>query len=425
MPIDPDDLLIFKKRKENVKEESGNEKKPQNEPVQQTVPPKQSSVPLKPELLVSKTSIPQTKAQKAISPPTQTIIPTKPQSVKPTEKVKTKGFLFKKAITKPYTVPSQSTSSTQSISSTQQTDITKSMPNSVSALTTKAQKNNSKQTQHKGGGRGLFLHGKNIDKTIEHQISQEALLFNPQKDKTKIDLAKSLFTEEEMITTPNLESTNNKKKEKREKENVADFYCVNHPWRKAFAFCEYCHRPFCFADLTKNEGKYYCLEDIDEVIRIPTTKTNKHQIYNYLAGLVLFMSVGIILYNTYPQVHYSLFNIINTVKSIGVVSFIKTINLSYLYTLQNSFLVLFGIISGLLLFFRNNKATILSVLLLVVMTMAVSYNYLDSNVYYLLYTFVLYVLSISLIAVGKMSNIGSASISEATEGIEWPKFETF
>ena len=384
MTINPDDLLIFKKRKSNNSDniirngtqESQEEtiKKVENKIIKQPITTTviQKETPVQKESIFKKTDkqtatpIPKTSPINTTSPIIRTITPTIKQP--------------------------QPTSTSQQI-----------------------QQKNKKL---------FFKNKKHIDDHINKQINKEAMSFDPFKEKNKKELFDSLFTEEEAISTINYDQEKPLEETKNNKTSVSGLYCIYHPWRKAYAICEYCHRSFCFADLSKNNGKYYCIEDLDHIQRIHA-KTNKHYIYNYLAGIIFFVSAGIILYYSYPQVHYSFFNLINTVKAIGILNFIKSINFAYIYSLQNSLIVLFSIIGGLLLFIKSNKTLIASVLILVSMMLVVSYNYLNSNVSYLLYVFIACLLSLSLIALEKMSDMGDISMQTASDTTEWPKFETF
>ena len=305
--------------------------------------------------------------------------------------------------------------------------------NTIAVSTLKFQKNKKehKTKEEKKSQKKTASNKKDLEHHITKQINTESAAFEFSKDKKKQELASTLLSENDLMTIKtsgwdepqNIPSKMNQ--EKTAKEPVKGLSCINHPWRSAYAMCAYCHRPFCFADMTKRYDKNYCLEDIDQVTRTPAIKSKRIVAYNYLAGLIFLIGAGIILYNSYPQIHYSVNFIIISIKGIGIVNFVKSITLPYLYSLENTFIVAFSIIGGLLLFFRSNKAVILSVLFIVIITLVVSYNYLESSVNYLLYAFISYILSISIVALGKMSNIGNMSFSEVTEGIEWPKIETF
>ena len=41
--------------------------------------------------------------------------------------------------------------------------------------------------------------------------------------------------------------------------------CSIHPWREAYAVCSKCGMPYCYVDIIKKNGKYYCLDDISTV----------------------------------------------------------------------------------------------------------------------------------------------------------------
>ncbi|MGC9149643.1 MAG: hypothetical protein ACP5FX_00800 [Candidatus Micrarchaeia archaeon] len=77
------------------------------------------------------------------------------------------------------------------------------------------------------------------------------------------------------------------KKEKKEVE-----YCVNHPWRKAFAHCAECGRPFCYACLIEYKGKYYCEECFVKLFgeEVQRKKQKEQVFYSTLSAFLLLFS---------------------------------------------------------------------------------------------------------------------------------------
>lgn len=433
MAINPDDLLIFKKRADIRNETQAK--------VQSTSNTQNSSE--LPVVIPTANSASTIVGSTVVSNAASNTLTSKKQrigffsrirsnNIKKEKEQKAK-IQAKKAITTTNPLNAPITSGNLTTPSTMQASTAFGNVNTTNTTISKTQKNKKENItkEEKKSQKKTAAKKKDLEHHITKQINTESVAFELLKDKKKQEVASTLLSENDLMTIKtsgwdepqNIPSKMNQ--EKTAKEPVKGLSCINHPWRSAYAMCAYCHRPFCFADMTKRDGKNYCLEDIDQVARTPAIKSKRIFAYNYIAGLIFLIGAGIILYNSYPQIHYSVNLIISTVKGIGIVNFVKSISLPYIYSLENTLLVVFSIIGGLLLFFRSNKAVILSVLLLVIITLVVSYTYLESSVNYLLYAFILYVLSISIVALGKMSNIGSMSVSEVTEGIEWPKIETF
>ena len=437
MAINPDDLLIFKKRADIRTETAAK--------VQSTSNTQDSSE--LPVVIPTANSTSSVAASTVVNPAPSNVITPKKQRISFFSRLRSKNInkekeqkaeqkaktSTKKVITTTTSLNAPITSGNLTTPGNMQASTAAAGVNDTNAVASKAQKNKKENItkEEKKSQKKITTKKKDLERHITKQINTESIAFEFSKDKKKQELASTLLSENDIMTIKtsgwdepqNIPSKMNQ--EKTAKESVKGLSCINHPWRSAYAMCAYCHRPFCFADMTKRDNKNYCLEDIDQVTRTPAIKSKRILGYNYIAGLIFLIGAVIILYNSYPQIHYSVNYIISTIKGIGIVNFVKSISLPYLYSLENTLLVAFSIIGGLLLFFRSNKAVILSVLLLVIITLVVSYTYLESNVNYFLYAFVLYVLSISIVALGKMTNIGSMSVSEVTEGIEWPKIETF
>lgn len=393
MSINPDDLLIFKKRKESGLDKRKEEKEePQdNKKTEIKQQPVVSSTSSSPNINQSKT--PNNK------PVTNAVV----KNNKVPEKQK--SFFFGKKST-PEKQKVTSSKSTLNISQTPK-------PKTQEEILSKQLFQNNNQA---------------LDNSINQQLSKESTLLNLGKTKEYTDLEKNLLTEKDLneVDTSNPMSSNENKKEDINKtHSVTGLSCVNHPWRSAYALCNYCHRPFCYADLAKEENKNYCLEDLDQITKTQVVLVKKNFVYNYVASIFLFLVVAILLIYAYQQIHYTTLNFYNGLTSLGLVLFIKTLTFNYIYQLQNPLIVLFSIIAGILLLIRSQKTTILSTLILVILSLVLSYAYLISNTYYFLYAFISCIIGMSIIALGKMNNMGQLHIAEATEGIEWPRIETF
>ncbi len=221
-------------------------------------------------------------------------------------------------------------------------------------------------------------------------------------------------------------------KKKTAKEEIAaakGLTCVNHPWRPAYAVCDYCGRAWCYSDLVNFEGRFYCLEDIDEVSKEAAgeIKVTKHNTFEMYAGIVFLVYAIALSYFTYPQ--WSL--LIAFVGKVGVSGLLSHLSTNYGAFLFNIFVVALGAVAALSLLTRAKGGYYLSTLAGVLSIVLVTYEFLTSNATYLLAILVLAFAGIVVLAFSRMT----AARSEKTEvfsepqplgnEIEWPRLETF
>jgi len=212
------------------------------------------------------------------------------------------------------------------------------------------------------------------------------------------------------------------KTEKESMDSAKDLMCVNHPWRPAYAICDYCKRPFCYADLVEYNGKFYCLEDIDKVTKnFEVSAEAEMNPFIIASGAAFIVNALILAYFVYPQVAY----FSEQAAKIGLANFIYTINYSYMLSVLNLIAVLLGIAAGALLFLKLSK-NIYSIFMGVAMLIISSYIYLISNALYLLAVTIIAAVAVGMLAYGRIPASAGATEEELkpTE-IEWPRLETF
>jgi len=83
-----------------------------------------------------------------------------------------------------------------------------------------------------------------------------------------------------------------------EKERKEVEYCINHPWRKAFAHCANCGRPFCYACLVQYKGKYYCEECFVKLFgeEVQKKKQKKEVFYATFSAILLLLTFLFYIY---------------------------------------------------------------------------------------------------------------------------------
>ena len=217
-----------------------------------------------------------------------------------------------------------------------------------------------------------------------------------------------------------------KKLTKKEKGNIKaarGMNCVNHPWRPAYSMCEYCKRPFCYADLISYGKNFYCLEDIDKVSSRTAKEARKvpKMLLNAI-GMLFLASAGLLAYFVWPQAQLLYLQI--TSQGLGL--FLATLNYNYVLQLINVGTVLFGFIAAVMIFVKHDNGLFVAGSIAAVTVMIVSYEYLNTDTFYLAVVGLLEILNIAVLAYGRM-NMVEASYEKEVEpmDIDWPGIETY
>jgi hypothetical protein len=217
---------------------------------------------------------------------------------------------------------------------------------------------------------------------------------------------------------------NVKKSSKIEKESIElakGLVCVNHPWRPAYAICNYCKRPFCYADLVEYNGAFYCLEDIDKVAGKEEYKSEKLNSFTIMSSTFFLANSVLLAYFVYPQTTF----ILNYIQKVGFSSFLSALTYSYSISFINTLLIAFGVIGGLLVFGRKSRWFYISWSIAAGILLIVSYEYLTTNFYYLLAISVIAFINIGTLAYSRMSVATEKATEESIQEMKWARAETF
>ncbi len=211
---------------------------------------------------------------------------------------------------------------------------------------------------------------------------------------------------------------------KAERESIQaaqGYYCVNHPWRPAYAICDYCKRPFCYADLVEFNGRFYCLEDIDKVAgksNVQEVKTTKMW---QLPGAVFILNAAIMAFFLYPQIGF----LLNQIAKVGFSSFLFNMNYAYGIATLNFLIAIVSLVMGVIILLKPSHVYIGSIAGMLVL-ISVSYEYLNSLVSYLLAISILTFIATMLMVYNKITSTTTSSMEEIKPtDIEWPRLETF
>ncbi|MDE1811072.1 MAG: hypothetical protein KGH66_03460 [Candidatus Micrarchaeota archaeon] len=218
-----------------------------------------------------------------------------------------------------------------------------------------------------------------------------------------------------------------KRETRSESESIAaakNLFCTWHPWRPAYAVCNYCHRPFCFEDTTEYNGALYCLEDIDKVSAGMVEKTGlEYNNISIIASTLMFATFLAFMYFANAQLGY----IVGYANNVGFIRFISGITPSYALALLGSITTFFTLVAAILMLAQSRKGYYIGLGTGFANVALFSYQYLNTRT--------LYLLVISVLAFASLVTLAySRSAFEEREipyletkqyGVEWPNAGRF
>lgn len=205
-----------------------------------------------------------------------------------------------------------------------------------------------------------------------------------------------------------------------------DETCVNHPWRHAYGRCSYCGRAYCYADLVPHGKEQYCLDDLGHAYSAKQKDTISPDRFTYISSLLFIVSSLTLLYYTYPQIYF----VAQQIAKVGALQFISSLSYGYSIVIASAVLMALGLISSVLVMSPSRKRFFASALVLVVMLVFYSYQYLSGasigTADYLLYVMVALLANMVSLALGGMGYAGRRQEAQFQEQqLEWPRLETF
>ncbi len=206
------------------------------------------------------------------------------------------------------------------------------------------------------------------------------------------------------------------------KASVYGMFCVWHPWRPAFAACGYCHRPFCLEDTANFDGNYYCLEDIDKVASKPIESlSGQYNMLSMISALLLFCSFFLFIYYNGGSTAAALYSITGNASKVGAIGALYSISSQDIYAIVGPALIILGVASGILILMRAQLSFIFSIAVSLIIAFFFSYMYIaSSEAYYLIYPAVT-LLALALLVVSKNFTLGreDAETPHTIEQLGW------
>lgn len=151
--------------------------------------------------------------------------------------------------------------------------------------------------------------------------------------------------------------------------------CSTHPWRRAYALCEYCGRPFCYEDIMEYGNAYYCLDDIDKVsFAIRNTEMVKYSRLSLISALLLIAAP--LLYGYYGIA--GMLTVFAAIKSAGIMNFILAENIPELIIVADVILMAFSFIAAISIILESQMSFKLTTLIGLITVAIFSYQFLGN-----------------------------------------------
>ena len=210
---------------------------------------------------------------------------------------------------------------------------------------------------------------------------------------------------------------------KEESRKVAQsLRCLIHPWRPAYAVCEYCKMGFCYADIAEHENGYYCIEDSEKVIRVEPVHTKvRANVILKISATLFFVIFLLLFYFTFQQASFILGHLgNNALKALPALPY------PYAISIFNLMLAFFALFNGIAIILFTSRSIEISEVISGIIILAMSYEYMASGDSYLI--------GIAIFAVGAMVGVMISKVIESTISfvqesrnteINWPRLETF
>lgn len=202
-------------------------------------------------------------------------------------------------------------------------------------------------------------------------------------------------------------------------------YCVNHPWRMAYTTCERCKLPFCYVDIMEHEGKYYCLTDIDIVLKNEGALQNAqgsggvHNSFSMLSSVLLIVNSAVLGVFSYQQI----ISVATTALGEGIANFILSVNQLYYAPISISLIIVFGLFAAYGVTRRSATAFGIAFMIIFASLFVVVYQYLNTAVDYFLPSGMLLVIAMMFSAYSRMSAFREVDnkVEMPAGAMNWPK----
>ncbi len=200
--------------------------------------------------------------------------------------------------------------------------------------------------------------------------------------------------------------------------------CLAHPWRGAYAVCNYCKMGYCFADIVELDDGYYCLADSGKVAIREPFQSNFHINAVLQIAVALFFMISVLLFiYTYKQASF-------IASNIGLGTLLKLPQLPYVYAISilNMILAVLAFIGAIIILVFTARSIETGEVIGGALILIMSYEYMISGTTYLLGIVICSVAALVCVIVSRIMENTEVFVRETnTEStkINWPRLETF
>lgn len=212
---------------------------------------------------------------------------------------------------------------------------------------------------------------------------------------------------------------------KEESRNLAkSLTCLAHPWRSAYAVCNYCKMGYCFADIIELDEGYYCLEDSGKVAVREPFQSNFHINDVLRIAVALFFVISVLLFiYTYKQASF-------IASNIGLAGLLRLPQLPYVYAISilNMILAVLSFVGAIIILAFTARSIEAGEVIGGALILIMSYEYMVSGTAYLLGIVICSVAALACVVISKIMENTEVFVRETnteTSKINWPRLETF
>ncbi len=196
------------------------------------------------------------------------------------------------------------------------------------------------------------------------------------------------------------------------------YVCVWHPWKQAYEICNYCHKPFCFKDIIENNGKFYCLEDVNKTPSSNNKIKHDYSSLSMLSGISLMSGFILFIYFGYSQLTYQSKNLFNMILKLskGIIVFSPFANFANLFPILAFILTFVGLLVGISILLNTKRSFVTGIFTSAISVIIFSYAYLT---YLKIYILLISILSFASMVILLSSKKEEYKNIEKTEELDY------
>ncbi len=172
-----------------------------------------------------------------------------------------------------------------------------------------------------------------------------------------------------------------KKREHMDSRKIAQHMsCELHPWRRAYAICDYCKRAFCYEDILDVGGKYYCLDDVDKVPEaIRRNQVVRYNNLSMIASILYMVAFIVFFYYSYNSVLV----LLDSIQKIGLPLFMTQLTIARELLLAETILALLTLGTAISILISSGASFKLGAFVSIVSVGIFGYQYTLANTIYI------------------------------------------